>query len=83
MVAGKTGTAQNPHGNEHAWFCAFAPARNPRIAAACVVENAGHGSAVAAPIVGKLIERYLRSIGEIRDTIPTRLIVQEADDVHP
>jgi penicillin-binding protein 2 len=83
VVAGKTGTAQNPHGNEHAWFCAFAPAHSPRIAVACIVENAGHGGSVAAPIVGSMIERYLRSTGEIRDSLPPGLIVQEATDVTP
>jgi penicillin-binding protein 2 len=64
-VAGKTGTAQNPHGNDHAWFCAYAPADDPVIAIACIVENAGHGGVVAAPIVAKVIERYLQSNGII------------------
>jgi penicillin-binding protein 2 len=58
-VAGKTGTAQNPHGNDHSWFVGFAPAHDPVIAVAAIVENAGHGSAVAAPIVGKTIKTYL------------------------
>jgi penicillin-binding protein 2 len=83
LVAGKTGTAQNPHGNDHAWFCAFAPAHDPKIAIACIVENAGHGGSVAAPIVASMIERYLRSIGEIRDSIPPGLIVREVADVDP
>lgn len=65
-VAGKTGTAQNPHGKDHAWFCAYAPADNPVIAIACIVENAGHGGAVSAPIVAKVIERYLQSNGIIQ-----------------
>jgi len=60
VVAGKTGTAQNPHGRDHSWFVGFAPAQDPVIAVAAVVENAGHGSAVAAPIVGKTIEAYMR-----------------------
>ena len=50
QVAGKTGTAQNPGGNSHAWFGAYAPAVNPRIALAVVVENGGEGSYVAAPV---------------------------------
>lgn len=70
VVAGKTGTAQNPHGNEHAWFCAYAPADNPVIAVACIVENAGHGGAVAAPMVARIIEKRLKSIGIIQDSIP-------------
>ncbi|GAC1572190.1 MAG: penicillin-binding transpeptidase domain-containing protein [Candidatus Elarobacter sp.] len=49
-VAGKTGTATNPHGRSHAWFVAFAPAEDPRIAVAIVVENVGYGGKYAAPI---------------------------------
>lgn len=59
-VAGKTGTAQNPHGRDHAWFIGFAPFENPKIALAVIVENAGFGGAVAAPIAKKLIEFYLK-----------------------
>jgi penicillin-binding protein 2 len=70
-VAGKTGTAQNPHGNDHAWFVGYAPADSPAIVIACVVENAGHGGSVAAPIVSKMIERYLKSEGILPpDSIP-------------
>jgi len=47
-VAGKTGTAQNPHGEDHSWFIAFAPFDHPTIAIAAVVENAGHGSSVGS-----------------------------------
>ncbi len=74
-VCGKTGTAQNSlgDGNEHAWFCAYAPRENPKIAIACIVETAGHGGTVAAPIVGKMIERYLKNIGVIKDSIPMPL----------
>jgi penicillin-binding protein A len=49
-VAGKTGTATNPAGRAHAWFVAFAPAQAPRVALAIVVENAGYGGSVSAPI---------------------------------
>jgi peptidoglycan glycosyltransferase len=49
-VAGKTGTATNPHGRSHAWFVAFAPAEAPRVAVAVVVENVGYGGTYAAPI---------------------------------
>ena len=59
-VAGKTGTAQNPHGKDHAWFIGFAPFENPRIAIAVIVENAGFGGTVAAPIAKQLIEFYLK-----------------------
>jgi peptidoglycan glycosyltransferase len=50
VVAGKTGTATNPHGRSHAWFVAFAPAAAPRVAVAIVVENVGYGGTYAAPI---------------------------------
>ncbi|CUT00406.1 peptidoglycan glycosyltransferase [Candidatus Kryptobacter tengchongensis] len=57
-VAGKTGTAQNPHGNDHAWFIGFAPYENPEIAFAIIVENAGFGGAVAAPIAREIVKKY-------------------------
>lgn len=63
-TAGKTGTSQNPHGNNHGWFIAFAPVEDPQIAVAVLVENAGFGSITAAPIASLLIEQYLN--GEIQ-----------------
>jgi penicillin-binding protein 2 len=60
-LAGKTGTAQNPHGLDHAWFVGFAPAEDPQIVAAVIVEQGGHGSSAAAPIVSRLIDFYLQS----------------------
>jgi peptidoglycan glycosyltransferase len=54
-VAGKTGTATNPHGPPHSWFVAFAPAQAPRVVVAVIVENAGYGAAVAAPIVRSVL----------------------------
>jgi penicillin-binding protein 2 len=59
MVAGKTGTAQNAHGKDHAWFVCFAPLDNPKIAMCVMVENAGFGGAIAAPIAQKAMSRYL------------------------
>lgn len=58
-VAGKTGTAQNPHGQDHGWFISFAPMNNPKIAVAVLVENGGYGSISAAPIASLMIEQYL------------------------
>ncbi|MDP8205966.1 MAG: penicillin-binding protein 2 [Candidatus Electryonea clarkiae] len=58
-VAGKTGTAQNPHGEDHALFVAFAPFDDPQIALAVVIEHGKHGSTSAAPIAYKLIRQYL------------------------
>jgi penicillin-binding protein 2 len=65
-VAGKTGTAQNPHGQDHAWFICFAPIENPKIAIAVLVENAGFGGSVSAPIARELINYYVngKSRGE-------------------
>jgi len=58
-VSGKTGTAQNPHGKDHAWFIGYAPSDHPKIAICVLVENAGFGGAVAAPIAGLCMEKYL------------------------
>lgn len=58
-VCGKTGTAQNPQGKDHAVFVAFAPKEDPKIAIAVYVENAGWGGSSAAPIAGLMIEQYL------------------------
>jgi penicillin-binding protein 2 len=60
-VAGKTGTAQNPHGRDHAWFVGYAPFRDPKIAIAVIVENGGFGGAAAAPIASAAIAYWLRS----------------------
>ena len=60
VVCGKTGTAQNPHGDDHAVFVAFAPKENPRIAIAVYVENAGYGASYAAPIAKLMMEQYLK-----------------------
>ncbi len=57
-AAGKTGTAQNPHGEDHAWFIGYAPADEPEIAVAVVIENAGHGGDVAAPLVRDVYRKY-------------------------
>ena len=58
-AAGKTGTAQNPHGEDHSLFVGFAPFEDPEIVIFTVIENAGHGSTYAAPVTMKLIKRYL------------------------
>jgi penicillin-binding protein 2 len=57
-VAGKTATAQNPHGEDHAAFGAFAPADKPEIAVLIYLENAGGGGAEAAPLARKVMEAY-------------------------
>jgi penicillin-binding protein 2 len=59
-IAGKTGTAQNPHGKDHALFVCYAPAEDPKIAIAVVIENIGFGGTHAAPIAKAMIEAYLK-----------------------
>ncbi len=58
-LGGKTGTAQLAEGEPHAWFIGFAPGTEPTIAVAVIVVNGGEGSAVAAPIGGRVLERAL------------------------
>jgi penicillin-binding protein 2 len=71
-VAGKTGTAQviaqkvagrklSAKNQDHAWFVAYAPVENPKIAVAVLVENGGHGGAAAAPVARRVIEEYLKN----------------------
>lgn len=62
-VAGKTGTAQNPHGRDHSAFIGFAPYDDPEIAVCVYVENAGFGASFGVPIGSLVIEKYLK--GEI------------------
>ncbi len=59
LVAGKTGTAELPGKREdHAWFVFFAPFDNPQIAGAIIVERAGHGGTIAAPIARQIVSHY-------------------------
>ena len=60
LVAGKTGTAENSQGDSHAWFIGFAPADNPQVAIAVIVENAGFGGSIAAPIARKVFRAALQ-----------------------
>ncbi|MFD2203924.1 penicillin-binding protein 2 [Shivajiella indica] len=62
-IAGKTGTAQNPQGEDHSVFIAFAPKEDPKIAIAVYVENAGWGGRAAASTASLMIEKYIK--GEI------------------
>lgn len=59
-VAGKTGTAENPHGEPHSWFIGFAPADNPRVAIAVIVEHGGAGGGVAAELGRQIFALALR-----------------------
>ncbi|HUW25732.1 MAG TPA: penicillin-binding protein 2 [Gallionella sp.] len=92
-IAGKTGTAQvigikqgekyiedqvlERH-RDHAWFMAFAPAEQPRIALVVLVENGGHGSSTAAPIARKVLDYYL--LGKVPQ--PLQTIAGEEDEEH-
>ncbi len=67
-AAGKTGTSQNPHGLEHGWFCGYAPAQDPKIAVAIIIEHGEHGSDVA-PIFRRLVEKW-RELEERRGLLP-------------
>ena len=55
-IAGKTSTAENPHGDDHGWFVAYGPYDNPTIAIAVIIEQGGYGSDSAAPIARKIME---------------------------
>ena len=72
-MAGKTGTADNPHGKPHSNFIAFAPVEKPRIAICVIVENAGYGSTYAAPIATLMIEKYINRKVNRKD-LETRMI---------
>jgi len=74
IVAGKTGTAQviaqkvagrklSEQTRDHAWFIAYAPVGDPKIAVAVLIEHGGHGGAAAAPVAKRVIEEYLKNVG--------------------
>ena len=58
-VAGKTGTAENPHGQDHGWFIAYAPAEKPDLVIACIVEQGTYGATASGPVVYEVLEDYL------------------------
>ncbi len=62
--AGKTGTAQNPHGEPHSWFAGFAPYKDPEISFVVLVENGGEGSEAAAPIAKEIVKKYFGIVEE-------------------
>lgn len=73
-VAGKTGTAQNPHGKDHSAFIGFAPYDDPKIAICVYVENAGFGATFGVPIGSLMMEKYLTgTIAPERQYLETRM----------
>jgi len=69
-VGGKSGSAENPHGEKtHGLFIACAPLDNPVIAVAAVVENAGHGGTVAAPVIGGILRFYFEETEEGKELV--------------
>ena len=72
-AGGKTGTAQNPHGDNHSIFIAFAPVEDPQIALSIIIENGGYGSTWAAPIASLMMEKYIRGSTE-RTYLETRML---------
>ncbi|MCF6181657.1 penicillin-binding protein 2 [Lutibacter sp.] len=88
-ICGKTGTSQNPHGQDHSIFIAFAPKDNPKIAIAVFVENGYWGSRWAGPIATLMIEKYLKGktsrpylenrmlTGSLQDEYDKQLIEEE------
>jgi penicillin-binding protein 2 len=74
-ICGKTGTAQNPHGDDHSVFACFAPRENPKIAVVAYIENGGFGASYAAPIASLLTEMYLNhEISPERKDLEHRMI---------
>jgi penicillin-binding protein 2 len=74
-VAGKTGTAQNPHGKDHGWFIGFAPADKPELVVGGIMEFAEHGT-VVAPYVVNALRRYLLG-PDTAGTINVKVLLDE------
>jgi penicillin-binding protein 2 len=75
IICGKTGTIQNPHGEAHGAFVAFAPKENPKIAIAVYIENSKWGASYAAPIASLIIEKYLKkSISKRRKALEESML---------
>lgn len=74
-ICGKTGTAQNPRGDDNSVFICFAPKDNPRIAVAAYIEHGSFGARWAAPIASLLVEKYLNGkIGNDRKALEERVM---------
>ncbi len=81
QVFGKTGTAQNPHGQDHSWFVCFAKKDGkPVIAVITMVENAGFGAAVAAPIAYQVLTKYINPKFDTYNKIDTLSTAKSAGE---
>ncbi|OGS20396.1 MAG: penicillin-binding protein 2 [Elusimicrobia bacterium RIFOXYA2_FULL_39_19] len=67
-LAGKTGTAENPRGQTHAWFAAFGITEKPKLAVAVLVEHGGKGGSIAAPIAGRIFQK-MKEKTQVNNTI--------------
>ncbi len=78
VICGKTGTAENPHGEDHSVFMAFAPKDDPQIAISVYVEFGKWGASYAAPIASLLIEKYLTdTIANNRKWVEKRMLTRK------
>lgn len=69
-IAGKTGTAENPHGRDHGLFVAYGPVEDPELVVVCIVEQGGFGSTAAGPIVYKAFEEFFKERGWMPEDNP-------------
>ncbi|GAB4250638.1 MAG: penicillin-binding protein 2 [Thermoleophilia bacterium] len=72
-VVGKTGTAEKKPEDDYAWFMGYAPAEQPEILVVALIEEGGHGSSVAAPVVRRVMETYFG----LEQTVPDEIEVTE------
>jgi penicillin-binding protein 2 len=82
-IAGKTGTAQNPHGIDHAWFICFGPIKEnetPELALAIVVEHGGKGGSVAAPIAREIFTAFINKTTQTKIEVKTTQTAEEYGD---
>jgi peptidoglycan glycosyltransferase len=82
-VAGKTGTAEGSDGELHSWFISFAPANDPEIAVAVLVENGQEGYKSALPIARRLMESYLDRSGTLPDPQPAQPKNENRENTQP
>ncbi|MEW6481970.1 MAG: penicillin-binding protein 2, partial [bacterium] len=82
-IAGKTGTAQNPQGKDHAWFVCYAPVEDPSIVVVVLVEHGGQGGIEAAPIARKILAGYfgIKEVEPIEPGTETMEVGTETENI--